>query len=134
MVLPARSAGPIFHDARISGKFHGVMAATTPIGLRTTSALAKSSSWMISGCIFTSAKYLSHTPAPNTSSVARAKGFPCSRVRIPPSSSALANNLLAASRRAALRTPSSSFQSIWALAAAPNAASRSASEHSGAWA
>src|SRR4051795_2040353 len=30
MVLPARSAGAIFQDARVTGKFHGVMAATTP--------------------------------------------------------------------------------------------------------
>ena len=38
IVLPASSAGAIFHDARTIGKFHGVMAATTPIGRRTTSA------------------------------------------------------------------------------------------------
>ena len=34
--LPAASAGAIFHDAMISGKFHGVMPAQTPIGSRTT--------------------------------------------------------------------------------------------------
>ena len=32
--LPAASAGPIFHAAMISGKFHGTIAATTPIGSR----------------------------------------------------------------------------------------------------
>jgi hypothetical protein len=32
MVLPASSAGAIFQEARTSGKFHGVMAATTPRG------------------------------------------------------------------------------------------------------
>ncbi len=30
--LPAASAGPHFHDAIDSGKFHGVMAPTTPYG------------------------------------------------------------------------------------------------------
>ncbi len=36
-VLPASSAGAIFQKARVSGKFHGVMAATTPSGLRASS-------------------------------------------------------------------------------------------------
>ena len=30
MALPAASAGPAFHDAMLSGKFQGVIAATTP--------------------------------------------------------------------------------------------------------
>ena len=47
-VLPASRAGPIFQPASTSGKFHGVIAATTPIGRRTTSAKALSSSWMTS--------------------------------------------------------------------------------------
>ena len=34
-VLPAASAGPIFHEAIVSGKFHGVMSPTTPSGSRT---------------------------------------------------------------------------------------------------
>src|SRR5512135_3357514 len=38
--LPAASAGPIFHAAMISGKFHGTMAATTPIGSRVINASA----------------------------------------------------------------------------------------------
>ena len=37
-VLPARSAGPSFQPASRSGKFQGVMAATTPSGLRSTTA------------------------------------------------------------------------------------------------
>src|SRR3546814_8958043 len=32
IVLPASRAGAIFQDARTSGKFHGVMPATTPRG------------------------------------------------------------------------------------------------------
>ena len=36
-VLPARSAGAIFQKASVSGKFHGVMAATTPRGRRASS-------------------------------------------------------------------------------------------------
>ena len=36
-VLPASSAGAIFQKASVSGKFHGVMAATTPSGRRASS-------------------------------------------------------------------------------------------------
>jgi len=35
-VLPAASAGPIFQLVNISGKFHGTICPTTPIGLRCT--------------------------------------------------------------------------------------------------
>src|SRR5688572_22520009 len=38
--LPVASAGPSFHDAIRSGKFHGTMAATTPIDSRVMSASA----------------------------------------------------------------------------------------------
>ena len=31
-VLPQAIAGAIFHEAIISGKFHGLIAATTPAG------------------------------------------------------------------------------------------------------
>ena len=34
-MLPAASAGPIFHEAMVSGKFHGTMSPTTPSGSRT---------------------------------------------------------------------------------------------------
>src|SRR5438067_13710401 len=34
-LLPAASAGPTFHDAIRSGKFHGTTAPTTPTGSRT---------------------------------------------------------------------------------------------------
>ena len=40
--LPAASAGPSFHAAIISGKFHGTIAPTTPIGSRWTSARTSS--------------------------------------------------------------------------------------------
>src|SRR5260370_1372056 len=40
MVLPAARAGPIFQTASSSGKFHGTMAAHTPIGSRRTMPLA----------------------------------------------------------------------------------------------
>ncbi|MNV86780.1 hypothetical protein D3C71_1808330 [compost metagenome] len=36
MVLPAANAGPIFQLVNISGKFHGTICPTTPIGLRCT--------------------------------------------------------------------------------------------------
>ena len=44
MVLPASRAGAIFQKAKVSGKFQGVMAATTPTGRRTTSTRASASS------------------------------------------------------------------------------------------
>ena len=34
-VLPATSAGAIFHDGIAIGKFHGVITPMTPIGIRT---------------------------------------------------------------------------------------------------
>ena len=34
-MLPAANAGPIFHEAIVSGKFHGTMSPTTPSGSRT---------------------------------------------------------------------------------------------------
>ena len=54
-VLPAERAGAIFHDANPSGKFHGVMVATTPKGLRTTSTYATPSSMRTSFTVFISA-------------------------------------------------------------------------------
>ena len=37
IALPSARAGAIFHMACSSGKFHGVMAPTTPIGSRSVS-------------------------------------------------------------------------------------------------
>ena len=37
-VLPAASAGPSFHAAIVSGKFHGTISPTTPSGSRTVNA------------------------------------------------------------------------------------------------
>ena len=37
-VLPAASAGPSFHAAIASGKFHGTISPTTPSGSRTVKA------------------------------------------------------------------------------------------------
>ena len=42
IVLPAASAGAIFHDAIASGKFHGVISPTTPIGSRNVIAIPPS--------------------------------------------------------------------------------------------
>jgi hypothetical protein len=55
--LPARSAGAIFQKASVSGKFHGVMAATTPSGRRASSTWAESSSWMTCDGMSRLAKY-----------------------------------------------------------------------------
>ncbi len=39
---PAASAGATFHEANVSGKFHGTTAATTPAGSLVTSASSPS--------------------------------------------------------------------------------------------
>ena len=39
--LPAASTGPIFQAAMISGKFHGTIAPTTPMGSRVMVASAR---------------------------------------------------------------------------------------------
>src|SRR5262245_34290044 len=43
-VLPHARAGAIFHTASMSGKFHGTIAPTTPIGSR--SVYVKAFSWI----------------------------------------------------------------------------------------
>jgi hypothetical protein len=37
-VLPAASAGPSFHEAMATGKFHGTIRPTTPSGSRNVNA------------------------------------------------------------------------------------------------
>ena len=41
MLLPAASAGATFHIVSSSGKFHGAMAPTTPMGSRSTMTCAR---------------------------------------------------------------------------------------------
>src|SRR5205085_7880521 len=47
-VFPQASAGAIFHTANMSGKFHGVMAPTTPIGSRSVYVNALSAIGIVS--------------------------------------------------------------------------------------
>lgn len=106
------------------------MAATTPIGRRTTSTRAAPSSWITSRGSSRSAKYFSQTPAPITSVVASASGLPCSRVRIRPISSDRANIRSAAACSALRRAASSPRQpgrAAWAAAIAASSCSREAS-------
>ncbi len=51
-VLPAASAGAIFHDESRNGKFHGTIAPTTPTGWRSVNVKALSRSWSVSPWIF----------------------------------------------------------------------------------
>src|SRR5437762_10131576 len=51
-VLPQASAGAIFHTASISGKFHGVIAPTTPTGSRSVYAKAFSCTGIVSPTTF----------------------------------------------------------------------------------
>jgi hypothetical protein len=52
---PARKAGAMVLTAMPIGTFHGLMAAMTPIGRRTTSTRAASSSWTVTRGISRSA-------------------------------------------------------------------------------
>src|SRR5207253_9994277 len=47
-VFPHASAGAIFHTASMSGKFHGVIAPTTPTGSRSVYVKALSAIGMVS--------------------------------------------------------------------------------------
>src|SRR5882672_1510375 len=47
-VLPHASAGAIFHTASMSGKFHGVIAPTTPTGSRNVYVKALSATGIVS--------------------------------------------------------------------------------------
>ncbi len=47
-MLPHASAGAIFHTASISGKFHGVIAPTTPTGSRSVYVNAPSCTGIVS--------------------------------------------------------------------------------------
>src|SRR5215212_4727817 len=50
--FPHASAGAIFHTASISGKFHGVMAPTTPTGSRSVYVNALSAIGIVSPVTF----------------------------------------------------------------------------------
>ena len=131
-VLPARSAGANFQAAIDSGKFHGVIAATTPTGRRTTSANTRSSSWMTSRGRSSLAKWRSHRATPLASPMACATGLPCSAVSSGPSSLAAASTASAAASSAPVRAAASVFQLSWALCADSRAASSCSLVHSGA--
>src|SRR5664280_454270 len=133
-VLPASSAGAIFQNARVSGKFHGVMAPTTPIGRRTTSTRASASSWMTCGGVSRLAKYWHQMAEANTSMLASPSGFPCSAVSTGASSPEEARSTSAMANSVARRADSSDFQSRCALDAASKAPSSCSRLHSGAWA
>ena len=51
IVLPAITAGPIFQQATSSGKFHAMIPATTPRGLRRTWISPLASSWIVRSAI-----------------------------------------------------------------------------------
>src|SRR5262245_17865404 len=89
-VLPNASAGAIFHAGIASGKFHGVIAATTPSGSRVTSQSIPGRTDAIFSPPTRSAspaKNLKMNPARAASPTASASGFPCSRASSLPSSS-----------------------------------------------
>ena len=133
-VLPASSAGAIFQKASVSGKFHGVMAATTPSGRRVSSTWAESSSWITCVGISRFAKYWLQMAEAKTSMAASLSGLPCSAVSTGARSADEANSTSAACSRMARRAASSAFHSRVALAAASNAASSCWLVHAGAWA
>jgi hypothetical protein len=89
-VFPAKSAGAIFQMPSSTGKFHGVMAPTTPWGRRRTSMRVSASSWSTSTGISSDAVYWNQSAPPISSIIAFSSGLPCSCVRIGASSCARA--------------------------------------------
>ena len=88
--LPQASAGAIFQAGIASGKFHGVIAATTPIGSRVISTSMPGrveSIFSPPGRSASPAKNLKMYPARAASPIPSASGFPCSRESSRPSSS-----------------------------------------------
>jgi hypothetical protein len=80
--LPQASAAAIFHAGIASGKFHGVIAATTPSGSRATSTSMPGrveSIFSPPGRRASPAKNLKIAPARPASPVASASGFASSR-------------------------------------------------------
>ena len=92
MVLPATSAGAIFHTANRIGKFHGTIAPTTPRGVcRLITLRSAVSSRTSSGrdCLAISRN---HATEPYTSHSAIGRGLPCSAVNSARNSSAWASS------------------------------------------
>ena len=88
--LPNASAGAIFQAGIASGKFHGVIAATTPTGSRVISISTPGrteSSFSPAIRTASPAKNLKMYPARPASPIPSASGLPCSRDSSRPSSS-----------------------------------------------
>ncbi len=64
MVLPVTSAGPSLLHSRITGKFHGVIEATTPSGVRCSNTLLPPSSFrtLVSGRMLAKARRVKMAP------------------------------------------------------------------------
>ena len=92
-VLPVRMAGMICQQAIMTGQFHGVMAATTPIGLRCSSTRPSGPSWTTSIGRSREAVWRVQATAPPISKrdPSPLSGLPCSSVRSWASSSAFAS-------------------------------------------
>ncbi|VWB90748.1 hypothetical protein BLA6993_04328 [Burkholderia lata] len=83
IVQPAASAGPALRVIIASGKFHGVIAATTPTGSRVTTICAFGFGLGITSPYMRFASSANHSrklAAYATSPRASASGLPCSRV------------------------------------------------------
>ena len=134
IVFPASSAGAIFQIASITGKFHGVIAPTTPSGRRRTSMRAASLSWITSTGIWRLAVYWNQIAPPKSSSIAFFTGLPCSCVSSGASSPIPALSALQQSTSTWRRLASSRLQPLKARAAASIAVSSCSRLHSGAFA
>ena len=80
MVLPASRHGASLFIRRMSGKFHGVMEATTPSGARYSTTRFSGVSRMTFGSSFMSTNAFSVNTEPMTSKAAWSRGLPCSAV------------------------------------------------------
>ena len=80
-VQPAARAGASFQTTRATGKFHGVMAATTPIGSGRTQLPVvgvRPGSWVVHRRAASAAKWWTTSAARSTSARASASGLPSS--------------------------------------------------------
>jgi hypothetical protein len=104
IVLPVIRAGPVFITMSSTGKFHGMMAPTTPSGVRCSMIRSSSVSRMILVSISAAAKARMPMTAPITSPVACAIGLPCSWVSSRANSSVRASSASAIASSLARRS------------------------------
>jgi len=107
------TAGAHFCTEQKSGKFQGVMQATTPIGTLRTSTRRSGVSLYTSGSFLMSIAFCNKYETPMTSPLAASSGFPCSNTRSSANSSTLAENTSDTFCIAAFRSERDLVRQLW---------------------